>query len=313
MKRWVVLIAIILTLGIVQYSIAQTSYQTIQLRRDTTSAWSAANPILSSGEPGYNTTLKKLKIGDGVSHWADLDYSTYTLAELEAIAPTFRYSILRTGDNVALLGDVDSPGNSKFYGTNDSGTKVWCGFTNSITQSGVNVKLVNDSASPGNNKYYGTDASGTKGFQNGIPAGFMGPYGGTTAPSGWLMCDGTAVSRTTYADLFTAIGTAYGVGNGSTTFNLPNLQGRVPVGKNSGTFVTLGATGGEETHTLTATEMPAHTHGLGIVWTSGEGASNGVTINTPVGGSALISQSTGGGLAHNNLQPYQVVNYIIRY
>lgn len=64
-----------------------------------------------------------------------------------------------------------------------------------------------------------------------LPPGLIMPYAGGTAPPGYLICDGSAVSRTTYATLFAAIGTAYGAGNGTTTFNLPDLQGRVPVGK----------------------------------------------------------------------------------
>lgn len=94
-----------------------------------------------------------------------------------------------------------------------------------------------------------------------IPAGLVQAYAGSAAPSGWLLCDGSIVSRTTYAALFTAIGTAYGAGDGSTTFGLPDLRGRVIVGKAaSGTFVTLGATGGEETHVLLTAEMAGHTH-----------------------------------------------------
>lgn len=95
-----------------------------------------------------------------------------------------------------------------------------------------------------------------------IPAGSITAFGGSAAPSGWLMCNGSAVSRTTYADLFSAIGTTYGVGNGSTTFNLPNLNGRVPVGFDvtQSEFDFLGKTGGAKTHTLTVNEMPSHTH-----------------------------------------------------
>lgn len=94
-------------------------------------------------------------------------------------------------------------------------------------------------------------------------------YAAATSPSGWLNCDGSAVSRTTYADLFVVCSTTYGVGNGTTTFNLPDLRGRIPVGLDDmgGTDAgrlsvanTLGGTGGTETHPLTSAEMPIHTH-----------------------------------------------------
>lgn len=91
--------------------------------------------------------------------------------------------------------------------------------------------------------------------------GEMRPFGANTDKiSGWLPCDGTAVSRTTYAALYAMIGTLYGVGNGSTTFNLPNLSDRVPVAKGA-TFGTIGAAAGEVNHTLTTAELAAHNHG----------------------------------------------------
>lgn len=94
------------------------------------------------------------------------------------------------------------------------------------------------------------------------PTGVIQGYAGSAAPTGWLLCDGSAVSRASYADLFTLIGTTYGVGDGSTTFNLPDLKGRVPVGRNAadGSFDVLGESGGAKTHTLTTAEMPNHAH-----------------------------------------------------
>jgi microcystin-dependent protein len=82
------------------------------------------------------------------------------------------------------------------------------------------------------------------------PCGAAALWFTATPPTGWLICDGSAVSRTTYADLFAVLGTAYGVGDGTTTFNLPDLRGRFPLGKAaSGTGSTLGGTGGAIDHT----------------------------------------------------------------
>jgi microcystin-dependent protein len=82
-------------------------------------------------------------------------------------------------------------------------------------------------------EYDGTQFQITSETSIQLPSGLMAPYGGASAPSGWLLCDGSAVSRTTFAALFTAIGTTWGTGDGSTTFNVPNMLGRVPVGAGS--------------------------------------------------------------------------------
>lgn len=108
-------------------------------------------------------------------------------------------------------------------------------------------------------------------------SGVVIPYAGAAAPTGWLLCAGQLVSRTTYAELFAAIGITFGAGDGSTTFQLPDARGRVVAGADdmggtaanrlttAGSGVngkTLGAAGGAETHTLTAAQMPQHGHGV---------------------------------------------------
>ncbi len=95
-----------------------------------------------------------------------------------------------------------------------------------------------------------------------LPIGTISAYGGSSAPTGWLLCDGTAVSRTTYSALFAIVGTTFGAGNGTTTFNLPDLRQRFPMGKAvSGTGATLGETGGTVDH-LHTVDPPNTTSGV---------------------------------------------------
>lgn len=174
------------------------------------------------------------------------------------------------------------------------------------------------------------DVKKVKPIYVGAPTGAVIDYAGTSAPTGWLFCYGQAISRTTYADLFTALGTTYGVGDGSTTFNLPDLRGRVVAGKDdmggsSANRLTdagtgsldgdvLGDSGGEETHTLTTTEMPAHTHsGTPIKTdTATVGSAGFMGGSSPANGSSLAVASQGGNGAHNNVQPTFILNKIIK-
>lgn len=126
-----------------------------------------------------------------------------------------------------------------------------------------------------------------------LPAGSIIDYGGSTAPSGFLSCDGSAISRTTYSRLFSAIGTTWGAGDGSTTFNLPNLQRKATIGAGgtsvSGPANTVGSTGGEEKHTLATGELPAHNHGV-----SDPGHNHGVTDPGHSHVTPITNWSTGG-------------------
>lgn len=190
---------------------------------------------------------------------------------------------------------------------------------------------------------------------NMFPVGSVIDYAGSSAPSGWLLCYGQNVSRTTYAALFAAISVTYGVGDGSSTFTLPDARGRVVAGKDNmgGSSAdrltnqtngidgdTLGAVGGAETHTLTTAQSAAHTHtgttASGGAHTHGQDNTT-VYTQTPstaaftvtAGASTLYvdtarvtesdgahthtftTDSTGGGGAHNNVQPTLVLNKII--
>ncbi len=137
----------------------------------------------------------------------------------------------------------------------------------------------------------------------GVPAGVISAFGGATTPVGYLLCDGTAVSRTTYESLFSVIGVVYGVGDGVTTFNVPDLRQRFPLGKAaSGTGSTLGGVGGVIDHSHS---QPTHTHGLNTA-TTADGTVPSVQVPQSV-------QAGGGDATGTNNPPFQVVNYIIKY
>ena len=181
--------------------------------------------------------------------------------------------------------------------------------------------------------------SGTVALTSLVPPGCIMQYGGSSAPSGWLLCNGSAIVRTTYASLFAIIGTTYGPGNGTTTFNIPDLRTRVAVGLNStGTFNALGLTGGQESVTLTSAQsgVPAHTHPISDpghfhslnVWSffvqtalvsgfqtttnTGVLASTANTNSSTTGITVSNNTAANAASSHTNLQPYIVLNYIIK-
>jgi len=175
----------------------------------------------------------------------------------------------------------------------------------------------------------------------GVPSGSVMPFAGSSAPTGYLLCYGQAVSRSTYSDLFAVTSTTYGVGDGTTTFNLPDLRGRLAAGvDNMGgtaanritsggsgiTGTTLGAAGGAETVALTTAQlavhahtMNAHNHGMGTVVDLASPGGGPPGYGCPAYGNRTATDNTtatmqnaGSGSAHQNTQPTMMLNYIIK-
>lgn len=273
----------------------------MQQRRGTLADWTATNPVLMDGEIGFETDTHMLRIGDGLTAYLDL--------------PLY----------VGPVGPVGPDGPEGPVGPEGP-----AGVAGPVGPAG------------------GPGPAGPAGVQGpsgtGVTSGIVMAFAGNPAPAGWLLCDGTAVSRTTYAQLFANIGTAYGNGDGTNTFNLPDLRGRTPVGLDGGQteFNAIGKTGGEKAHATTIAEMPSHnhttnttgaghTHDMGFEYstdtqlggtgtrvtdlqnlTGGSGTNATAVPNSAGSGHTHGVGNTGSGAAHNNLQPYMVMNYIIK-
>lgn len=164
----------------------------------------------------------------------------------------------------------------------------------------------------------------TKPIGDTLPVGSISAYGGENIPTNWLKCNGEAISRTDYPDLFKAIGTTYGRGDGSTTFNLPDLSERVVVGNAGDGEFSLGNTGGEKEHVLVKEELPNYAL-KGLKWQDSnaiifdrlyEGNGYNLQYGYSAGNTGQIDgftmRSGGSDQPHNNMQPYIALNFIIK-
>jgi len=160
-----------------------------------------------------------------------------------------------------------------------------------------------------------------------IPYGTIIQSAAVNIPEGWLLCNGASIVKNSYLNLYNAIGYTYG-GSGD-NFNVPDIRGRVSVGTGTGAGLSsraLGNTGGAETHQLSVGEMPSHSHtsnatggSVGLITSTGSNTASTGLDNTSGEPDlfatlpALTINSTGSSNAHNNMQPFIVLNYLIKY
>jgi len=176
--------------------------------------------------------------------------------------------------------------------------------------------------------YYNKGTEGTPVWEGAdVPVGTINMYAGATTdvPSGWLLCDGSAVSRTTYDELFNRLDTEYGVGDGSTTFNVPDFKTSNVFPRGATNDAGRGTSGGESTHTLSESELPSHTHAISpnphshsytapsnqTLRPTDFNTSPSTTTGGTTGSVSLTNASVGSDAAHENKPPFLDVHFII--
>ena len=218
-----------------------------------------------------------------------------------AIIPIKLVNIGVTTPATATIGDM-------YYNTTDN--KVYTATADNTWDNGSTPRYDGFYVNKENNAIYyynGETLSGINSIDT-TPIGMIMQYAGTSIPERWMKCEGQTLSRTDYSELFSVIGTAYGSGNGSTTFNLPNIAGKMIIGydANDTDFDTIGATGGSKTHTLTNYELPKG------AWISQE-PDDGISISVNSGNNyGMNTQSNQMGQPMDIMNPYIVLNYCIK-
>jgi microcystin-dependent protein len=335
----------------------------LQIRRGLAADWAnpSNNPVLLAGEIGLETDTGNFKIGDGTLVWNSLPYARAAYAQISGAGNDLNAAAYVQQGRFEIAASVvtnvpsgwtpasDAPGillvtriatgsvaqvlfSTKtqrvfFRGWDGTVYTTWAPLF-PVDGSIVTAQLADGAITTA--KIADTAVTYSKLDSSVLPVACIQMFAGTSAPSGWLLCNGQLVSRTTYAALFAAISTSFGAGDGSTTFAVPDLRNRFAVGVGTTGFtVAIGGTGGSKdsivvahTHTGTTDSAGAHTHTVSgastaLTGSSGTGASETV-VSTQTTSSAGAHQhtfttaSTGASGNNQNLPPYLGLNYIIR-
>jgi microcystin-dependent protein/acetyltransferase-like isoleucine patch superfamily enzyme len=221
--------------------------------------------------------------------------------------------------NVSVSGNLTVGGSAVITG------KVGLSNTLSVTNTAIfksGVTILGGVHVSGNvcaAAYYGSGSNLT-GLPS-MPTGAIITWTVTAAPSGYHSCNGAAISRSTYSALFAIVSSLYGDGDGSSTFNVPDLRGRFMAGYNESTSrftsvttgmvvgTAIGNTGGVQAVTLTTAQMPSHTHSVPV---EGSGSNDGIDIINAGNDGSVTTGATGGGGAHSNIPPVIMLHYMIK-
>ena len=271
---------------------------------------------VSSTTIGNITSLPNLvTVGTLTSGSLGSGFTTVTVARGGTGSTTLALGLVLTGSTTNAIGTVAGYGTSGQFLTSQGAAKEPQWTTSSVNEAGTYAWTGSHSFSSATTTFNAT-TSHTGMFQQGewggiMPVGALTAYASSTPPQGWLLCNGQTVSRTIYARLFHVIGTTYGVGDGSTTFTLPDVRNRkITMASTTGN---IAQTGGEANHTLLTAELAAHTHTLPDTDSVTNGTAALRTNDGSGNAGSLATDSAGSGTAHNVLDPYMAMYYLIRY